>query len=147
MFKDMFRWLIDSSLDIGRRLGPSTLEAMQAASDGQPPLGPGRAITQFKGIQRVLTSDQIRVARALLRWSARQLAGKASVHITTVQRMESGNGPVGGTVQTLAKVQNALEEAGVEFTSQDDGPGVRLKKPRRARDRWKDYFAPLLSGR
>ncbi len=67
----------------------------------------------------MLTSDQIRVARALLRWSARQLAENAGVHVTTVQRMECGYGPVAGTVQTLAKVQRALEDAGVEFTSQN----------------------------
>ena len=74
----------------------------------------------------MLTSDQIRAARALLRWSARQLAEKASVHISTIQRMECDSGPVGGTVQTVAKIQCALEDAGVEFTSQNGGPGVRL---------------------
>ncbi len=74
----------------------------------------------------MLTSDQIRAARALLRWSARELAQRSRVHITTVQRMERGNGPVGGTVHTLAKVQRALEDAGVEFTSQNGSPGVRL---------------------
>ena len=79
----------------------------------------------------VLTSDQIRAARALLRWSARQLAEKADVHNTTVQRMERGDGPVRGTVQTLDKVQRALEDKGVEFTSQDGRPGVRLtNRPR-----------------
>ena len=83
----------------------------------------------------MLTSDQIRVARALLRWSARELAQRSSVHITTVQRMERGDGPVGGMVQTLAKVQRALEGAGVEFTAQDGGPGVRLNKRRRDADR------------
>ncbi len=81
----------------------------------------------------MLTSDQIRAARALLRWSARELARRSGVHITTVQRMERGDGPVGGTVQTLAKVQRALEDAGVEFTAQNGGPGVRLNK-RRADD-------------
>ena len=82
----------------------------------------------------MLTSGQIRAARALLHWSARELAQSSGVHITTVQRMERGDGPVGGTVQTLAKVQRALEHAGVEFTAQNGGPGVRLKKRRRARD-------------
>ena len=38
----------------------------------------------------MLTSDQIRLARALLRWSARELAQKSGVHITTVQRIERG---------------------------------------------------------
>ncbi len=78
----------------------------------------------------MLTSDQIRAARALLRWSSRQLAEKADVHLTTVQRMERGDGPVGGTVQTLTKVQNALEDAGVAFTAGNGGPGVRLNKQR-----------------
>ncbi len=78
----------------------------------------------------MLTSDQIRLARALLRWSARELAQRSRVHITTVQRMERGDGPVGGMVQTLAKVQRALEDAGVEFTVQDGDRGVRLNKQR-----------------
>ena len=78
----------------------------------------------------MLTSDQIRAARALLRWSARALAQRSGVHITTVQRMERGGGPVGGTVQTLTKVQRTLEDAGVEFTTQVGGPGVHLNKRR-----------------
>ena len=86
----------------------------------------------------MLTSDQIRAVRALLRWSGRELAEKAGVHPTTVQRMERGDGPVGGTVQTLAKVERALEQAGVAFTTQN-GPGVRLKKRRRASDRRHGY--------
>ncbi len=83
----------------------------------------------------MLTSDQIRAARALLRWSALQLAHRSGVHATTVQRLEHGNGPVGGTVKTLAKIQSALEDAGVEFTSQNGSPGVCLKKRRRKSDR------------
>ncbi len=80
----------------------------------------------------MLTSDQIRLARALLRWSARELARRSGVHITTVQRMERGDGPVGGMVQTLAKVQRALEDAGVDFIAQNGDPGVRLVKQRAA---------------
>lgn len=76
----------------------------------------------------MMTSEQIRAARALLGWSARQLAEKSGVHLTTVQRLERGDGLAGGTVKTLVRVQSALEEAGVEFTSQNGGLGVRLKK-------------------
>ena len=75
----------------------------------------------------MLSSEQIRAARALLRWSARQLAEKSGVHPTTVQRLENGNGSPGGTVKTLVRVQAVLEEAGVEFKSQDGGLGVFLK--------------------
>ncbi len=42
----------------------------------------------------MLTSDQIRAARALLRWSARELAARSSVHLTTIQRMEGQTGRV-----------------------------------------------------
>ena len=83
----------------------------------------------------MLTSSQLRAARALLHWPARELAQRADVHIATVQRMESGNGLVRGTVQTLAKIQDALEDAGVEFTSDNDYPGVRLNIRPQARDR------------
>ncbi len=50
--------------------------------------------------------------------------------MTTIQCMERGNDPVGGTVQTLAKIRNALEDAGVEFTAQNSGPDVHLNKQR-----------------
>ena len=78
----------------------------------------------------MLTSEQIRAARALLRWSARALAERSGVHITTVQRMERGAGPIGGTVRTLTKVQGALEQGGVAFTERNGGPGVCLNERR-----------------
>ena len=73
----------------------------------------------------MLTSEQIRAARGLLRWSVRELAQRACVHIATVQRMERCQGPVQGTVECLRKVQRALEAAGVEFLPDNGGPGVR----------------------
>ena len=72
----------------------------------------------------MLTLEQSRAARALLRCSLRQLAEKAGFHTTTVERMERGDGPVGGTVQTLAKVQRALQDAVVAFTAQNGGKGA-----------------------
>ncbi len=73
-----------------------------------------------------VTGDQIRAARAMLRWSARVLAEKAGVHVITVQRMEAGRGPVHGNVDTLRKVQLVLERAGIEFIN-GDAPGVRRR--------------------
>ncbi len=75
----------------------------------------------------MLTPDQIRAARALLRWSARELAARSSVHLTTIQRMEGQHGVLRGRIVTLQKVQAALEAAGVEFTKpKRGGSGVRL---------------------
>jgi predicted transcriptional regulator len=74
------------------------------------------------------TAEQIRAGRALLRWSAAQLARAARVAASTIARCEAGSGipPVG--VPTLQKIQRALEEAGVEFITGGNGPGVRLRR-------------------
>jgi ribosome-binding protein aMBF1 (putative translation factor) len=77
------------------------------------------------------TAAQIRAGRALLGWSAAQLAQAAGVSWKTVQRAEAGQGVPRMTVTTLEKVQGALEAAGVSFIPADGalGPGVRLGKP------------------
>jgi ribosome-binding protein aMBF1 (putative translation factor) len=76
----------------------------------------------------MLTSDQIRAARALLRWSATDLAAKAAVGISTVQRMENAEGVPSASGKNLEAVQRALETAGVIFIDQNGhGPGVRLR--------------------
>jgi transcriptional regulator with XRE-family HTH domain len=76
----------------------------------------------------LITSDQIRAARALLRWSADDLASAAGIGIATVRRFETVEGIPSGQVRVLEAIQNTLEEAGVEFIgTPDDRPGVRLK--------------------
>lgn len=77
----------------------------------------------------MLISEQIRAARALLGWSARELAERAGLHITTVQRMENGCGPVNGNIRSIRRIQEALEAAGADFIDDDRGPGVRLRAP------------------
>lgn len=77
----------------------------------------------------MITSDQIRAARALLQWSAQDLADSAGVGIATVRRFETIDGVPTGQVRVLSAIQLALEDAGVEFIgTPDDRPGVRLKK-------------------
>ncbi len=68
---------------------------------------------------------QIRAARALLGWSARDLARRAGVHARTVQRLERPQARAAGAgrpgvraVGTLAKVERALAHAGVTFLDQ-----------------------------
>ena len=76
----------------------------------------------------MITSDQIRAARALLRWSADDLASAAGIGIATVRRFETVEGIPSGQVRVLEAIQYTLEEAGVEFIgTPDDRPGVRLK--------------------
>ena len=78
----------------------------------------------------MITAEQIRGARAMLRWSAKQLAEQAGLSWPTVQRMESTQGVPSGLSKNLELVQRALEDAGVIFIDEDElGPGVRLREP------------------
>ena len=76
----------------------------------------------------MISTDQVRAARALLRWSAQQLADASGVGVATIRRMEVVDGVPSGQIRSLLAIQTALESAGVEFVgSPTDNPGVRLK--------------------
>ncbi|MBI0538982.1 XRE family transcriptional regulator [Roseomonas sp. KE2513] len=77
----------------------------------------------------MLTSDQIRAARALVRWSAEDLARESGVGLSTVRRIEAADGVPSASAKNLASLQRSLETAGVIFVPENgDGPGVRLRK-------------------
>jgi len=76
-----------------------------------------------------LTSAQIRAARALLRWSAEDLARSSMVGLTTIRRAELAEGKTSMTAANDSSLRRALEDAGIEFIDENGGgPGVRLKK-------------------
>jgi transcriptional regulator with XRE-family HTH domain len=76
-----------------------------------------------------LTSAQIRAARALLRWSAEDLARESALGITTIRRAELSDDQTSMTAANDLAVRRALETAGVEFIDENGGgPGVRLRK-------------------
>ena len=75
----------------------------------------------------MITSDQMRAARALLRWSSGDLSEHSGVGTATIKRMESMDGVPSGHVKTLIALKEALEQGGVQFVgAPDDAPGVRL---------------------
>jgi hypothetical protein len=75
-----------------------------------------------------LTSAQIRAARALIRWSAADLAKASSVGVTTIRRAELTDDETSMTVPNDLAVRRTLEAAGVEFIDENGGgPGVRLR--------------------
>jgi transcriptional regulator with XRE-family HTH domain len=81
----------------------------------------------------MLTSAQMKAARALVGMEQRTLAELSGVSLPTIQRMEASNGVVRGVIETLMKVMGALEAAGVEFinegaVSSGGGRGVRLRR-------------------
>src|SRR5262245_11767034 len=80
-------------------------------------------------MSRPLTSAQIRAGRALLRWSAEELAKQSLLSVATIRRAELSEEQTAMTAANELAVRRALESAGVIFIDENgDGPGVRLKK-------------------
>jgi len=78
---------------------------------------------------KALSSSQIRAARALLRWSAEDLARESSLGLNTIKRAELAEDKTSLTVANDLSIRRALEAAGVEFIDENGGgPGVRLRK-------------------
>ncbi len=83
----------------------------------------------------MITAAQIKAARALLGWDQARLAKEAGLSLPTIQRMEASEGNVRSNVDSLVKVVEALDRAGVELLAEgaqstSGGRGVRLKAPR-----------------
>ena len=74
----------------------------------------------------MITAGQMRAARALLGIEQKTLAEMAGVSLPTIQRMEASDGTVRGNIDTLTKVIEALDKAGIELLNVG-GRGVRLK--------------------
>jgi transcriptional regulator with XRE-family HTH domain len=76
-----------------------------------------------------MTPAQCRAARGLLDWTQDKLCEAAQVSGPTVRDFE--NGKATPRRASLAAIQRALEDAGVEFIADNGGgPGVRLRKAR-----------------
>ncbi len=76
-----------------------------------------------------MTAEQLRAARALLRWSQSTAAEHAAISLETVKRLERMTGNLTRVhVETIEALQQAFEAAGVEFIQANGGgPGVRLR--------------------
>jgi transcriptional regulator with XRE-family HTH domain len=78
----------------------------------------------------LVTGAQLRAARALVRMEQEKLAEAAGVSAVTIRKLENSEGQLEGRLSTIRALQQALEQAGVEFIPGDDrGPGVRLREP------------------
>jgi hypothetical protein len=72
------------------------------------------------------TGNQLKAARALIDMDQGTLAQRAGVNVHTIQNMEGQGAAVfNGGEDTVRRVQQVLEGAGVEFLG-DGRPGVRL---------------------
>jgi transcriptional regulator with XRE-family HTH domain len=76
----------------------------------------------------LITSAQIRAARALLDWSREALSIKSGIGISALMRLEAASGIPSGNIKTFEAVQKTFEKAGLEFIgAPEDGAGVRFK--------------------
>ncbi len=80
----------------------------------------------------MLTAEQLRGARAMLRWEQSTIAEKSGVSVETIKRLEKMKGPLTSTrVATLNALKEAYEAQGLRFlapgeASGQGGDGVRL---------------------
>lgn len=81
----------------------------------------------------MITAAQLRAARALAGIDQRELAQKSGLSVPTIQRMEASDGVIRGNVDSLMKLIEALDTAGIVLTNEGShstqgGRGVRLRK-------------------
>ena len=75
----------------------------------------------------MVTSEQIKMARAALGWSVEKLAKESAVGVRTIHRIEAQDGLPNATAGNLKLLREALQAAGIEFIGDvGEGPGVRL---------------------
>jgi transcriptional regulator with XRE-family HTH domain len=75
----------------------------------------------------VISSEQVRAARALLRWEQRDLAEASKVSLPSIKRLETTPGALAAQARTINAIRSALEAAGVEFLNHEQ-PGVRMRR-------------------
>jgi transcriptional regulator with XRE-family HTH domain len=72
----------------------------------------------------LISGCQVRAARAIVRWSVRDLAVASGVSSSTIRRIEEDEGLTETRdTRKLAVLRATLEEAGVEFIPSPDGKG------------------------
>ena len=76
----------------------------------------------------------MRAARAMLRWTALDLAAASKVGVATIRRVEVVDGEIPVTLANEAAIRHAFEDAGIDFIDDNGtGEGVRFRKPQRKR--------------
>ena len=75
----------------------------------------------------MISSSQIKAARAMLGWSAAELAKASKVGPATIRRYEMQEGVPSANLNTIIAIKNTLENEGIEFTGDPlVNPGVIL---------------------
>jgi len=76
----------------------------------------------------MISVEQIKAARAMLSWSAAELAERAGIGSATLKRYERQAGVPIASTRVLNQLRDVLEQHGIEFTGDPmRNPGVVLK--------------------
>lgn len=79
----------------------------------------------------MILGQQIRMARAGLRWTIEDLSEESGVSPRTIKRLEGVDEVVSANISTIKKLIDCFECAGIEFIgTPDDGPGIRIRAPK-----------------
>ena len=77
----------------------------------------------------MISSRQIKAARALLNWKGQDLADKSGVGVATLRRYETQDGIPNANKFVIKAIKTCLEEAGIIFSGDPlTDPGVKLRK-------------------
>ena len=63
----------------------------------------------------LVDARQIKAARSFLRWRQDQLARETGLALSTIRRLERSEGRIEANFDTVEKIRQALEGAGIEF--------------------------------
>src|SRR3954451_2708099 len=77
----------------------------------------------------MITGEQLRAARAMLKIEQGELADLSGVSVETIKRLERMDGFLSANTKTLANLQAALEHEGIVLIPENGGlSGVRLRR-------------------
>jgi transcriptional regulator with XRE-family HTH domain len=77
----------------------------------------------------MITSEQVKAARGLLRWNQQDLAAASGISLPAIKRLEQLPGPLAAQSRTVEAIIAAFGNTGVEFIADNGGgPGVRIRK-------------------
>jgi len=82
----------------------------------------------------MITINQIKAGRALLDWKQADLARQAGLSLASIANLEQNK--ASPRPSTMLAIQQAFENAGIEFTPD---PGVRLRREKFHLDVWEGY--------
>ena len=75
----------------------------------------------------MVSSSQIKAARAMLGWSAIELSERSGVSSASIKRYEIQYGIPSANTNVLQKIKSVLESSGIQFTGDPlVNPGVTL---------------------